>query len=74
MGQRDIRRLLIVRAMAVLQWVSRKGSMAGSWINRMVARMPSKRGAMALANKMARAVWTMLTKHVNYRDPAIARA
>jgi transposase len=31
MGQRDIRRLLIIGAMAVVRWASRKGTPEGSW-------------------------------------------
>jgi transposase len=74
MGQRDIRRLLIVGAMAVVQWASRKGAPAGSWLAKMLARKPRMLVAMALANKMARSAWAMLTKRENYRGPAIARA
>ena len=32
MGQRDIRRLLIIGAMAVVRWTSRKGAPEGSWL------------------------------------------
>lgn len=28
--------------------------------------------AIALANKMARGIWAMLTKNEDYRDPALA--
>ena len=31
-----------------------------------------KIGAIALANKMARTIWAMLTKQEDYRDPALA--
>ena len=30
--------------------------------------------AIALANKMARTIWVMLTKQEDYRDPALAMA
>lgn len=40
MGQRDIRRLLIIGAMAVVRWASRKGAPGGSWLARMMAKKP----------------------------------
>ncbi len=69
MGQRDIRRLLIIGAMAVVRWASRKGAAEGSWLHRMMARKPRMLAAIALANKMARSVWAMLTKGEDYRVP-----
>jgi len=74
MGQRDIRRLLIIGAMTVVRWVARKGAPAGSWLARMLARKPRMLVAIALANKMARSVWAMLTKQEDYRDPMAAAA
>ncbi len=38
MGQRDIRRLLIIGAMDVIQWASRRGAQSGSWLARMMDR------------------------------------
>jgi transposase len=69
MGQRDIRRLLIVGAMSVIRWASRRGAPKGSWLTRMLARKPLMLVAMALANKMARTAWAMLIKQENYRVP-----
>jgi len=74
MGQRDIRRLLIIGAMAVVRWAARNGAPEGSWLWRMLARKPRMLVAIALANKMARSVWAMLTKKENYRDPVAAAA
>jgi transposase len=70
MGQRDIRRLLIIGAMAVVQGARRKGAPAGSWLAGMLARKPVMLVAMALANKMARIVWAISTREEDYRDPA----
>jgi transposase len=72
MGQRDIRRLLIIGAMAVVRSALRKGTPEGSWLHRMLARKPRKLVAIALANKMARSIWAMLTKGEDYRIPAAA--
>jgi len=68
-GQSDIRRLLIIGAMSRLSWLGRKSIPKGSWLERMLARKPKMLVAVALANKMARALWAMQTKKENYRDP-----
>ncbi len=73
-GQADIRRLLIIGAMSRLNWMGRKTIPEGSWLARMLARKPRMLVAVALANKMARGIWAMLTKNENYRDPAQAVA
>jgi transposase len=62
MGQRDIRRLLIIGAMAVVRSALREGSPEVSWLQRMLARKPRMLVAIALANKMARSIWAMLAK------------
>lgn len=74
MGQRDIRRLLIIGATAVVRWACRKGMPEGSWLHRMLARKPRLLVAIALANKMARSIWAMLTKGEDYRVPVAAAA
>jgi hypothetical protein len=38
----------------------------------MLAKKPRMLVAIALANKMARTIWAMLTKQEDYRDPALA--
>ena len=73
MGQRDIRRLLVSGAMAVLQAAERLGS-ANGWLLRMRARKPRLVAAIALANKMARRLWAMLTRQEDYRNPATTMA
>jgi hypothetical protein len=73
-GQIDIRQLLIVGAMSRLNWLGRKSIPAGSWLARLLARKPRMLVAVALANKMARAIWAMLTKQENYRHPAMSPA
>jgi transposase len=72
MGQRDIRRLLITGAMAVIRWAIRKGPPPGSWLAKMLARKPRMLVATALANKLARTVWALTTTKENYRIPPLA--
>ena len=73
-GQADIRRLLIIGAMSRLNWLGRKSIPEGSWLARMAARKPGMLVAIALANKMARTIWAVLTKKEDYRVPAQAVA
>ena len=73
-GQADIRRLLIVGAMSRLTWLGRRTIAEGSWLSRMLARKPRMLVAIALAGKMARQLWAMLTKNEDYRDPVLAGA
>ena len=68
-GQADIRRLLIIGAMSRLNWLGRKTIPEGSWLARMLDRKPRMLVAIALANKMARTIWAMLTKKEDYRYP-----
>lgn len=74
MGQKDIRRLLIIGAMSVIRWAARRGAQKGSWLERMMARKPRMIVAIALANKMARGLWAMLVKEENYKVPVAASA
>lgn len=61
MGQRDIRRLLILGAMSVIQATERKGGAPeGSWLDRMLKRKPRLLVAIALANKLARMAWALI--------------
>jgi transposase len=69
-GQADIRRLLIIGAMARLTPLGRRSIPQGSWLAKMLGRKPRMLVAIALANKMARMIWAMLTKEEDYRDPA----
>jgi transposase len=70
MGERTLRRLLIISANSVLLQVARNGAPSGSWIARMVAHKPPMLVRVALANKMARIVWALLARGEVYRAPA----
>jgi transposase len=54
--------------------MGRKSIPEGSWLATMMTRKPRMLVAIALANKMARQIWAMLTKHENYKDPQPAMA
>jgi transposase len=73
MGQRDIRRLLIIGAMSVIQAAERRGGAPdGLWLAKMLARKPKMLTAVALANKMARTAWALMTNGEVYRVPLVA--
>jgi transposase len=67
MGQHDIRKLLIIGAMSRIRWIVRKGVLPDNWLGRLLGRKPRMVAAVALANKMARIIWAMMTREQNYR-------
>lgn len=67
MGQNDIRKLLIIGAMSRIRWIVRKGLLPDNWLGRILGRKPRMVAAVALANKMARIIWAMMTREQNYR-------
>ncbi|MEM7671612.1 MAG: IS110 family transposase [Pseudomonadota bacterium] len=83
MGQRDIRRLLVIGAMSriaslrrhpsgAVQGVTDRTGSADAWLADKLARKPRMVAAIALANKMARQLWAMLLRNEAYRTPASA--
>ena len=74
MGQKDLRRLLVVGAMSVIQNAVRRGKCDDPWLARLLASKPGKRKlvAVALANRMARILWALAVKKETYRAPAAA--
>ena len=74
MGERTLRRLLIIGSSAVVLQASKRGAPQGSWLEQMMARKPRMLVTVALANKTARIIWALLTKHENYKAPVAAAA
>jgi len=72
MGQRDIRRLLIIGAMSVIKATAHRRPPEGSWLARMLAKKPKMLVAVALANKMARIAWALITGGGVYKVPVVA--
>jgi transposase len=70
-GDRYLRRLLIVGATAVIRH-ARVHPDKHPWIMKLLAKMPAKKVAVALANKTARIAWAILAKGGTYRAPALA--
>lgn len=71
MGERSLRRLLIIGANSVVTGCSRRRSTEDPWLARMMERKPPSLVRVALANKMARIIWALMTKGETYRAPAV---
>jgi transposase len=74
MGERTLRRLLIIGCSAVVLQASKRGAPKGSWLEQMLARKPRMLVTVALANKTARIVWALLVKQEDYKAPVAALA
>lgn len=74
MGERTLRRLLIIGAAAAIHHAVRRGVPPTSWLGRMLARKPRMLVTVALANKTARIVWALLVKGEDYKSPEVAAA
>jgi transposase len=70
-----LRVLLVSGATSVINHALRPGSrLMTEWLRALLLRKPRKLAAVALANKMARTAWAMMTSGETYRQPAIAGA
>ncbi|MFC0206515.1 IS110 family RNA-guided transposase [Novosphingobium soli] len=73
MGDRYLRHLLVVGATAVLRYTRRKTTTVSIWADRLLERKPARLVSVAVANKMARIAWAVMTREEGYRAaPAIA--
>jgi transposase len=70
MGERSLRRLLIIGASSAIIAATRDPSRASPWLARMLARKPRMLVTVALANKVARTVWALMAHGGIYRAPA----
>jgi transposase len=71
MGNPVLRSLLVCGATSVLRH-AKSNSKAPQWLVALLARRPFKVVAIALANKMARIIWALLTKGGTYRNTGVA--
>jgi len=69
-GDANLRRLLVVGAQSVLRWI--KPGKGNPWLVTLLARRPRKLVGVALANKMARIAWALMTRGETYSPPAVA--
>ena len=72
-GNRYLRQMLVVGALAVIRYAERHGTRR-PWLVHLMTRRPTKVAAVALANKMARMVWAIMTSGEPYREPVLQAA
>lgn len=72
-GNRYLRQLLVVGAMAVIKRAKLLGYTRHPWLVSLMERRSTKVAAVALANKMARVAWAIMSRNEPYRImPVIA--
>jgi transposase len=70
-GDRYLRRLLVVGATAVIRHTKDKSTPMANWIRKLLAKNPFRIVSVALANKLARIAWVILTLKEAYRLHAL---
>ncbi len=66
-GDEALRAVLVSGAMAVIQQVQRGRARPSPWLARLLERKVPKLAAVALANKMARVAWKLMTSDEDYQ-------
>lgn len=72
-GDRYLRQLLVVGALAVVRYAERNGT-RWPWLVQLLARRSTKVATVALANKTARMAWKIMTSGESYREPELRAA
>jgi transposase len=68
-GDRYLRSLFTAGAHAVIRYAKIHGTTHRPWLTALLSRRPTKVGAIALANKLARMAWAMMVKGQHYKEP-----
>src|SRR5512145_2220111 len=73
-GDRYLRSLFTVGALAVIRYAKIHGTKHRPWLTALLARKPAKVAAIALANKLARMAWAMMARGARYKEPVALAA
>ena len=73
-GNRYLRRLLVLGATSLLRVVGRRKGALRDWLVALLARKPARLVTVALANKLARIIWAVMTTGETFRMEIFARA
>jgi transposase len=72
-GHERLRVLLVIGATSVIRAAMRPGSaLMTDWLRALLQRKPRKVVAVALANKMARVAWALMTRGEVYQRTAVS--
>ena len=66
-GDRYLRRLLVVGATAFMRYAKDKTTPMAAWVQKLLEKKPFRLASVALANKLARIAWVVLTRGEIYR-------
>ena len=66
-GNREIRKMLVLGATSMLYRAQKWDSAAGVWLCKLLERRPGRLATVALANKLARIIWVLLSRKEIYR-------
>jgi transposase len=67
-GNKRLRTLLIHGARTVMNWVDKKNDKLSCWIKSLLTHKSPKIVIVALANKLARILWSVLSERKNYQS------
>jgi error-prone DNA polymerase len=73
-GNTESRRLLVLGATSMVWRAAHWNSKAGLWVQGVLARRPARLVTVALANKMARIAWALMTRKQVYQAQGHAQA
>ena len=73
-GDRYLRSLFTAGALAVIRYAKIYGAKHRPWLTALLVRRPTKVAAIALANKLARMVWAMMSRGERYKEPVALAA
>jgi transposase len=68
-GNRYLRQLLVVGALSVIRRAKQLGYTRHPWLVQLLERRSPKIAAVALANKIARIAWAIMSRNESYRTP-----
>ena len=72
MGDRYLRKLLVVGATSVIRRAGSNPTTTGAWVRSLMERKPARVVTVAMANKTARIAWAVMTRGEAYRASPIA--
>ena len=71
-GNPYLRRLLVLGATASLRWLNKRTDPLAMWTRQLLQRRPARLVTVALANKLARIAWAIMTTGELYRREALS--